>query len=97
VSSTYAESFTRLTDALDEIAAINPAFRTPVDQQDLMVGPATFIARAQAQQLRVLATADETRDASGRIRAEARLAGLPSSAGCRGPCFGCSPVQRGGV
>jgi len=93
MSSSYVESLTRLTEALDEIAAINPAFRTTAEKQDLMVGLAAFITRAQAQQLRVLATADdvaeqtgsrsaaawladETRDAPGRVRADARLADL---------------------
>jgi Domain of unknown function (DUF222) len=89
--SNYAEPFARLTEALDEIAAINPTFRTTGEKQELMTGLAKVIARAQAQQLRVLAVADdvaeetgarsvaawladETRDAHGRIRADARLA-----------------------
>src|SRR5215207_2860490 len=93
MSSSYVESLTRLTEALDEIAAINPAFRTTAEKQDLMVGLAAFITGAQAQQLRVLATADdvaertgsrsaaawladETRDAPGRVRADAQLADL---------------------
>lgn len=91
MSSSYAEPFARLSDALDEIAAINPAFRTAQEKQDLMTCLATLITRAQAQQLRVLAVADdvaeqtgarsvaawladETRDAHGRVRADARLA-----------------------
>ena len=74
MSSTYAESFARLTDALDEIAAINPAFRTRVEKQDLMVGLAAFIARAQAQQLRVLATADDVAEHTGSRSAAAWLA-----------------------
>src|SRR4051794_24550791 len=93
MSSSYTESLSRLTEALDEIAAINPAFRTTAEKQDLMGGLATFVARAQAQQLRVLAVADdgaeqtgsrsaaawlahESRDAPGRIRADAQLADL---------------------
>jgi hypothetical protein len=52
MSSSYAEPFARLSHALDEIAAINPAFRTTDEKQDLMTGLATLIARAQAQRLR---------------------------------------------
>ena len=61
------------------------------EKQDLLVGLARVIARAQAEQLRVLATADDiaeatgdrttaswlataTRDAHGRVRADATLA-----------------------
>ncbi|MBF4768031.1 DUF222 domain-containing protein [Nocardioides agariphilus] len=93
MSSTYAEPFARIAEALDEIAAINPVFRSTTEKQDLLTGLAGLIARAQAQQLRVLAVADdvaeqtgarstaawladETRDAHGRIRADARLADL---------------------
>ena len=93
MSSSYAEPFARLSDALDEIAAINPAFRSTHEKQHLMTGLARLITRAQAQQLRVLAVADdiaeetgarsaatwladETRDAHGRIRVDAHLAGL---------------------
>ena len=102
MSSTYAEPFARLAEALDEIAAINPAFRTTAEKQDLMVGLAAFIARAQAQQLRVLAVADdvaeetgsrsaaawladETRDAPGRLRADARLPTCSTSGGRTSP------------
>ena len=74
MSSSYAEPFARLGDALDEIAAINPAFRTPNEKQDLMTGLATFIARAQAQQLRVLAVADDIAEETGARSAAAWLA-----------------------
>lgn len=40
VSSSYAGPFTRLSDALDEIAANNPAFRSTHEKQHLMTGPA---------------------------------------------------------
>jgi hypothetical protein len=93
MSSSYAEPIARLTEALDEIAAIDPVFRTTAEKQDLLTGLASVITRAQAQQLRVLAVADdvaettgarstavwladETRDAHGRVRGEARLADL---------------------
>ncbi len=74
MSSSYAEPFARLGDALDEIAAINPAFRTTNEKQDLMTGLATFIARAQAQQLRVLAVADDVAEETGARSAAAWLA-----------------------
>ena len=91
MSTTYAEPLARLNGGLDELAAIAPEFRETAEKQDLLVGLARVIARAQAEQLRVLATADDvagatgdrstaswlataTRDAHGRVRADARLA-----------------------
>jgi hypothetical protein len=91
MSSPYAEPIARLSACLDEIGATSPQFRSTAEKQELMVGLAGFIARAQAQQLRVLAVADDvaevtgarstaawlaeaTRDAPGRLRAEAKLA-----------------------
>lgn len=91
MSTTYTEPLARLEGGLDELAAIAPEFRTVGEKQDLLVGLGRVIARAQAEQLRVLATAGDvaeatgdrttaswlataTRDAPGRVRADARLA-----------------------
>ena len=91
MSTTYTEPLARIEGGLDELAAIAPEFRTTGEKQDLLVGLARVIARAQAEQLRALATADDiaeatgerttaswlataTRDAHGRVRADARLA-----------------------
>jgi hypothetical protein len=74
MSSSYAEPFARLTDALDEIAAIDPVFRTTGEKRELMAGLAIVIARAQAQQLRVLAVADDVAEETGARSVAAWLA-----------------------
>ena len=91
MSTTYTEPLARIEGGLDELAAIAPEFRTVSEKQQLLVGLSRVIARAQAEQLRLLATADDiaeatgdrttaswlataTRDAHGRVRADARLA-----------------------
>ena len=91
MSTTYTEPLARIDGGLDDLAAISPEFRTTGEKQELLVGLSRVIARAQAEQLRVLAAADDiagatgdrstatwlanqTRDAHGRVRADARLA-----------------------
>ena len=91
MSTTYSGPLGRLDGAFDELAAISPEFRVTSEKQEVMVGLSRFIARAQAELLRVRATADdvavdtgarstagwlanETRDAHGRLRADAALA-----------------------
>ena len=102
MSTTYAEPLARIEGGLDDLAAIAPEFRTTGEKQDLLVGLSRVIARAQAEQLRVLAIADDvaeatgdrstaswlataTRDAHGRVRADARLAQPSTNAGPRPP------------
>ena len=91
MSTTYAEPLARINGGLDDLAGIAPEFRGTGEKQELLVGLSRVIARAQAEQLRVLAIADDvaeatgdrstatwlataTRDAPGRVRADARLA-----------------------
>src|SRR5688572_18439691 len=65
MSTTYTEPLARLEGALDELAAIAPEFRTVGEKQDLLVGLGRVIARAQAEQLRVLAVGDDVAEATG--------------------------------
>ena len=68
MSSTYGGSFDRLHACVDELAAIDPTYRTTAEKQEALTGWSRVIARAQAEQLRVLASsadiAEETGDRS---------------------------------
>jgi hypothetical protein len=59
MSSTYGEPFARLQECLDELAAIDPVYRTTEEKREALVGLSRVIARAQAEQARVLAAADD--------------------------------------
>jgi len=65
MSSTYAASFDRLAEGLDEVAAIDPTYRTTEEKQDALVGLSRFIARAEAERMRILATADDVAQSTG--------------------------------
>jgi hypothetical protein len=65
MSTTYTGPLDRIEGALDELAAISPAFRTTGEKQELLVGMSRLIARAQAEWMRVLASADDVADATG--------------------------------
>ena len=49
---------------LDELAAISPEFRTTAEKQEHLVGISRLIARAEAERLRVLASAGDIADAT---------------------------------
>ena len=65
MSSTYAASFDRLEECLDEIGAVDPTYRTVAEKQEALVGLSRVIARAEAERLRVLAVADDIAEATG--------------------------------
>ncbi len=111
MSTTYAEPLARINGGLDDLAGIAPEFRGTGEKQELLVGLSRVIARAQAEQLRVLATADDvaeatgdrstatwlataTRDAPGRVRADARLAAALDQRWTQvGAALGCAAVN----
>ena len=68
MSSMYAEPLEVLERGLDVLARIDPGYRTAREQQDVLVGLSRFIARAEAERMRVLAVADDIarRPARGR-------------------------------
>jgi hypothetical protein len=63
--TTYTGPLDRLDGALDELAAISPEFRATDEKQEVLVGLSRFIARAQAEQLCVLASAGDVAEATG--------------------------------
>src|SRR5262245_41814280 len=74
MSSTYAAPFERLVACLDELGAIDPTYRTTGEKQEALVGLSEVIARAQAEQLRILATADDIAEVTGARSTAAWLA-----------------------
>ncbi len=74
MSSQYAEPLQRLEECLDEVGAVNPSFRTTAEKQQAMVVLARVIARAQAEQQRILAVADDVAEVTGARSAAAWLA-----------------------
>ena len=74
MSSSYAAPFERLDGALDEIAAIDPTYRRSQEKQAAMVGLSRVIARAQAQLLRILVTAEDVAVVTGARTTAAWLA-----------------------
>jgi hypothetical protein len=65
MSSTYAELLDRLTVALDELAAIDPVYRTVGEKQEALVRLAAVKARVAAEELRILAAADDIAETTG--------------------------------
>jgi hypothetical protein len=59
MSSTYAEPLAVLERGLDDLAEIDPGYRTTGEQKELLVGLSRFIARAEAERMRVLAASDD--------------------------------------
>ena len=74
MSSRYAEPFARLHECLDELAAVDPTYRTTAEKQEALVGLLRVIARAQAEQQRVLAVADDVAVVTGARSTAAWLA-----------------------
>ena len=74
MSSRYAEPFARLHECLDELAAVDPTYRTTAEKQEALVGLSRVIARAQAEQQRVLAVADDVAVVTGARSTAAWLA-----------------------
>src|SRR3954447_26885622 len=74
MSSSYAEPFERLEACLDEIAAIDPIYRTTSEKQQALVGLSRTIARAHAERLRILASAEDVAESTGARTAAAWLA-----------------------
>ena len=65
VSSTYAEPLDLVERGLDEVAAIDPGYRTVGEKQELLLRLSRLISRAEAERLRVLAAADDIAEATG--------------------------------
>ena len=74
MSSTYAASFDRLEECLDEIGAVDPGYRTTTEKQQALLGLSRVIARAQAERLRILAVGDDVAEATGARTTAAWLA-----------------------
>src|SRR5262245_38139143 len=72
--STYAAPFERLGACLDEIGSIDRTYRTTGEKQEALVGLPQVIARAQAEQLRILATGDDIAEVTGARSTAAWLA-----------------------
>ena len=84
MSTTYTEPLARLNGGLDDLSAIGPEFRTTGEKQELLVGLSRVIARAQAEQLRVLAAADDVAEATGDRSTATWLANQTRDAAGRG-------------
>ena len=65
MSNTYAEPFDRLEACLDEVTSIDPTYRTTGEKQVALLRLSKLIALAQAEQLRVLAAADDIAETTG--------------------------------
>jgi hypothetical protein len=65
MSSTYAEPLDLVERGLDELAAIDPGYRTIGEKQELLLGLARVRARVAAEELRVLAVAEDIAEATG--------------------------------
>ena len=52
MSSTYAEPLDRMRDALDELAAISPEFRSTEEKREFLLGISRLISRAKAERMR---------------------------------------------
>ena len=74
MSSTYASTLERVERGLDELATIDPAYRTTAEKQGALVGLSRIIARAEAERMRVLAAADDVVEATGARSTAAWLA-----------------------
>ena len=65
MSSTYAEPLETVERGLDELATISPEFRTTGEKQQFLLRVARVKARLVAEELRVLAAADDIAEATG--------------------------------
>jgi hypothetical protein len=65
MSNTYAEPFDRLEACLDEVTSIDPTYRSTREKQEALLRLSKLITRAQAEQLRVLAAADDIAETTG--------------------------------
>ena len=65
MSSTYADPLEVIERALDELAQIDPGYRTTSEKKDALVRLSRIIARAEAERMRVLATSDEIAEVTG--------------------------------
>ena len=74
MSTTYTEPLARIEGGLDNLAAVAPELRT-VGEAEVMVGLSRVIARAQAEQLRVLAAAGDVAEVTGDRSTASWLAG----------------------
>jgi hypothetical protein len=59
MSSTYAEPLEVIERALDDLAAIDPGYRATGEHKDVLIALARVISRAEAERMRVLASADD--------------------------------------
>ncbi len=59
MSSSYAAPLDLVERGLDDLASIDPTYRTTGEHKELLVGLSRLIARAEAERLRVLAASDD--------------------------------------
>ncbi len=74
MSSTYAASMERITEGLDELASIDPTYRTTPEQQDVLIILSRLATRLQAETMRIVAAADDIAVTSGARSTESWLA-----------------------
>ncbi len=74
MSSQYADPCERLEACLAEIGAVNPTFRTTAEKQQALVALSRARARLAAEEMRILATADDVAEATGARSTAAWLA-----------------------
>ena len=72
--SMYASPLEVVERGLDELATIDPGYRTTAEKQAALVGLSRVIARAEAERMRVLAAADDVAEATGARSTAAWLA-----------------------
>src|SRR5215213_3607405 len=65
MSSTYADPLAVIERALDDLAQINPGYRTVGEQQDWMVRLSRIESRVVAERMRVMVAADDVAEAIG--------------------------------
>jgi hypothetical protein len=74
MSSTYAAPIERIAEGLDELASIDPTYRTTGEQQDVLVALSRLATRINAEAMRVLAAADDIAVTTGARSTAAWLA-----------------------
>ncbi|HET9998029.1 MAG TPA: HNH endonuclease, partial [Nocardioides sp.] len=65
MSSTYASSLDLVERGLDELAAVDPVYRTTGDEKELLLRTTRLISRLECERLRVLPAADDVAETTG--------------------------------
>ena len=65
MSSTYASPLDLVERGLDELAAVDPVYRTTGDEKELLLRTTRLISRLECERLRVLPAADDVAETTG--------------------------------